>query len=126
MRLKKAFWPIVAMAAIFGLGFVSALAVRPRPAMVEVHTGPSAATSIVVFLLAVLGLMVVAPVAGFLVVTAIRAYQATKRMEQTALLFGAKNTPRPSRPAGRPGSDGGTVIMISGGGQTPHVEDMRQ
>jgi len=123
--MKKPIWPIVAILAVFALGFVSALAMRPRAAVVEVHTGPSAATSIVGFLLVVLGVMVVVPVGGFLVVTAIRAYQQTKRMEQAALLFGAKNTPTPRpRPAVRSGTEGGTVIMIGGGGQ-PRVEDMR-
>ena len=124
--MKKSTWPVVAAVAIFALGFMSAVAVR-RPATVEVHTGPSAATSIIVFLLAVLGLMVGLGVAAFLVWQAIRAREQTRRMEQAALLFGAKNTPsaaRPARPAVRPGSDGGTVIMIGGGGQ-PRVEDMR-
>ena len=124
--MKKA-WPIIAVVAIFGLGFMSAIAMRPRPATVEiVNRGPSAAMSIILFLLAVLGLMVGLGVAAFLVWQAIRAREQTRRMEQAALLFGAKNTPsaaRPARPAVR-GSDGGTVIMIGGGGQ-PRVEDMR-
>ena len=121
--MKRSIWPIVAVVAVFGLGFVSALAVR-RPATVEVHTGPSAATSIIVFLLVVLGVMVSLAVAAFLVWQAIRAREQTRRLEQVALLFGAKSTPaRPARPAVR-GSEGGTVIMI-GSGQ-PRVEDMRQ
>lgn len=123
--MKKATWPIVAMIAVFGLGFVSAVAVR-RPATVEVHTGPSAATSIIVFLLVVLGVMVGLVVAAVVAWQVLRAREQTRRMEQTALLFGAKSTP--SSPRARPavrGSDGGTVIMIGGGGH-PYVEDMRQ
>ena len=123
--MKRSIWPIVAVAAVFGLGFVSAVAMR-RPATVEVvNRGPSAATSIIVFLLVVLGVMVSLAVVTFLVWQLLRASEQTRRMEQTALLFGAKSTP--STPRARPavrGTDGGTVIMI-GGGQ-PRVEDMRQ
>ena len=125
--MKKSAWPIVAILAIFALGFMSALAVR-RPATVEiVNRGPSAATSIVLFLLVVLAVMVGLGVAAVVVWQALKAREQTRRMEQTALLFGAKNTPstpRPARRAVQPGSDGGTVIMIGGGGQ-PRVEDMR-
>ena len=123
--MKKSTWAIVAVAAVFGLGFMSAVAMR-RPTAVEVHTGPSAATSIIVFLLAVLGAIVVLAVVAFLVWQAIRAREQTRQMEQTALLFGAKNTPSTprARPAVRPGDDGRTVIMIGGGGQ-PRVEDLR-
>jgi len=125
--MKKSTWAVVAVVAIFALGFMSALVMRPRSATVEiVNRSPSAATSIIVFLLAVLGAMVVLPVVAFLVWQAIRAREQTRRMEQTALLFGAKNTPaRPARPAVRPGDDGRTVIMIGGGGGQPRVEDMR-
>ena len=125
--MKKSTWAVVAVVAIFALGFMSALVMRPRSATVEiVNRSPSAATSIIVFLLAVLGAMVVLPVVAFLVWQAIRAREQTRRMEQAALLFGAKSTPSTprARPAVRSGTEGGTVIMIGGGGQ-PRVEDMR-
>jgi len=122
--MKKSTWPVVAIFAIFALGFMSALAVR-RPAAVEVNTGPSAATSIVLFLLVVLGVMIVLVVAAVVVWQVLRAREQTRRMQQTALLFDAKNTPSTprARPAVRSG-EGGTVIMIGGGGQ-PRVEDWR-
>jgi predicted PurR-regulated permease PerM len=127
--MKKSIWPVVAVTAIFALGFVSALAMRPRSATVEiVSRGPSAATTIILFLLAVLGVLVGLVVAAVVVWQVLRTREQTRRMEQTALLFGAKSTPstpRP-RPAVRPGSDGGTVIMIGGGGGQPRVEDLRQ
>jgi 4-hydroxybenzoate polyprenyltransferase len=124
---KKLLWPTVAIFAVFALGFVSALAAVRRPTAVEVmHTGPSAATSIIVFLFAVLGLMVGLGVAALVTWQVLRTREQTRRMKQAALLFGAKNTPTPRpRPAVHPGNDGGTVIMIGGGGQ-PYVEDMRQ
>jgi len=121
--MKKQAWPIVAMVAIFALGFLAAVAMR-RPVAVEVHTGPSAATSIILFLLVVLGVLVGLAVAVVVVWQVLRAHEQTRRMQQAALLFGAKNTPaRPARPAVR-GSEGGTVIMI-GGGEQPRVEDLR-
>ena len=121
--MKKSTWPVVAVVAIFALGFVSAVAVR-GPATAEVHTGLSAATSIIVFLLVVLAVLVGLGVAALVTWQVIRAREQTRRMEQAALFFGAKSTPRPARSAVR-GSESGTVIMIGGGGQ-PRVEDMRQ
>jgi len=64
-------------------------------------------------------------VAAFVAWQMIRAREQTRQMEQAALFFGTKSTPRPSRPAVRPGSEGGTVIMIGGSAQ-PRVEDIRQ
>lgn len=122
--MKKSLWAIVAIFAVFALGFVSALAVR-RPATVEVHTGPSAAMSIIVFLLAVLGLIAGLAVIAVVAWQVIRAREQTRRLEQAALLFGARNTPsapRPARPAIQPGDR--TVIVV--GGQPPYLEDMRQ
>jgi len=126
VKLKKALWPIVAIFAVFALGFVTALAMRPRPVAVEVRTGPSAATSITIFLLVVLGVMAGLAVSAFLTWQALRAYQQTKRLKQVALLFGAKSapsTPRRPRPAVGAGSDGRTVVVI--GNSTPYVEDLR-
>lgn len=125
MKLKKALWPIVAIFAVFALGFVTALAMYPRPVAVEVRTGPSAATSITIFLLVVLGVMAGLAVSAFLTWQALKAYQQTKRLKQVALLFGAKSapsTPRRPRAVGA-GSDGRTVVVI--GNSTPYVEDLR-
>lgn len=123
--MKKSIWPIVAMMAVFGLGFLAAVAMRPRPATVEiVSRGPSAATTIILFLLVVLGVMVSLGVAAFVAWRVLREREQTRRMGQAALFFGTKSTPRPSRPAVRPGSEG-TVIMIGGSAQ-PRVEDLRQ
>ena len=120
-------WPVVAMATMFVLGLVVATSRRPDPVQVEVVTrGPSAAASISLVLFGTLGVMVLMAVGAVAAVVVIRARQHTQRMEQAALLFGARQPQQPT-PQRRPrvgAGDGPSVVIVSGqsGGR---VEDMR-
>ena len=127
-RTAAIFWPIVAMVTVFLLGFVVAASRRPDPVQVEVVTrsGPSAAASISLVLFGTLGVMVLMAVGAVAAVVVIRARQHTQRMEQAALLFGARQPQQPT-PQRRPrvgAGDGPSVVIVSGqsGGR---VEDMR-
>ena len=74
---------------------------------------------------AVVGLFVLGAILAGVAVVAIRARQHAQRMEQAALLFGARQ-PQPTpqrRPRVGPG-DGPSVVIVSGQG-VPRVEDMR-
>ena len=126
-RTAAIFWPVVAMGAVFVLGFVLASR-RPDPVQVEVVTrsGPSAAASISLVLFGVLGVFVLAAIGVVVVALVIRARQQTVRMEQAALLFGARQPQQPL-PQRRPrvgAGDGPSVVIVSGQGG-PRVEDMR-
>jgi len=130
MKRKTAaiFWPIVAMLAIFALGFVVAVSMRPKPATVEVVTrsGPSAAASISLVLFGTLAVFILAAVVAVVVAVVIRARQHTMQMEKAALLFGAQQ-PRPT-PQRRPqvgSGEGVSVVIVGGQSGVPRVEDMR-
>ena len=129
MKRKTAaiLWPVVALATMFVLGLVVATSRRPDPVQVEVVTrGPSAAASISLVLFGTLGVMVLMAIGAVVVALVIRAQRHTRQMEQTALLFGARQPqPVPQRRAqvqsGQP-----SVVIVAGGGQgVPGVEDLR-
>ena len=129
MKRKTAaiFWPIVALLLALALGFVLASSMRPEPARVEVITrsGPSAAASISMVLFGVLGLFILGAIVTVVVALVIRAQRHTRQMEQTALLFGARQPqPTPQRRPQVGSGDAPSVVVISGG-QGPRVEDMR-
>ena len=130
MKRKTAaiFWPIVAMLAVFALEFVLAVSMRPKPATVEVVTrsGPSAAASISLVLFGILGVFVLGAIAAVVVVLVIRARRHAQRMEQAALLFGARQPQPQQQRRPRVGAgDGPSVVIVSGQGGGPRVEDMR-
>ena len=130
MKRKTAlvFWPIVAMAAIFGLGFVAALAMATRPQVVVVEAapkgGPSAATTIITFLgLVILGL-ILAAAGAVLLATWGKHRQRRARLEEAvyqaqayALLNGAKPPSPRSGGASPLPQAGGPVIVMGGAGQ---------
>ena len=121
-------WPVVAMAAVFVLGFVLASSRRPDPVQVEVVTrsGPSAAATLSLVLFGVLGLIVLGVASAVAVALVIRSRQQTQRMEQTALLFGVqKPQPTPQRRPQVQSGDGPSIVIVSGGQGTPRVEDFR-
>ena len=127
-RTAAIFWPIVAMGAVFVLGFVVAASRRPDPVQVEVVTrsGPSAAATLSLVLFGTLGVMVLMAVGAVAVALVIRARQQTQRMEQTALLFGVqKPQPTPQRRPQVQSGDGPSIVIVSGGQGTPRVEDFR-
>lgn len=127
MKRKTAaiFWPFIALLLALALGFVAALSMRPRPAVVEVVTrGPSAAASISLALFGTLGLFVLGAVGTGVIMLALRARQHTRQMEKAALLFGARQ-PQPT-PQRRPRvGDAPSVVIVAGGQGGPQVEDMR-
>jgi len=131
MKRKTAaiLWPIVAMGAVFALGFVLALSMRPKPARVEVVTrsGPSAAATLSLVLFGTLGLFALGVILAVVAVVVIRARQHTMQMEKAALLFGARQPQQPPQRRPRVGAgDGPSVVIVSGqGGGRPRVEDMR-
>jgi len=130
MKRKTAaiFWPIVALLLALALGFVLALSMRPKPTQVEVVTrsGPSAAASISLVLFGVLGLFVLGAILAGVTVVVIRARRHGQRMEQAALLFGARQPqPTPQRRPRVGSGDGPSIVIVSGQGAGPRVEDMR-
>lgn len=129
MKRKTAaiFWPIVALLLALALGFVLASSMRPKPATIEVVTrsAPSAAASISLVMFSVLAVFILVAVGGVIVALMIRAQRHTRQMEQAALLFGARQPQQPQRrPRVGPG-DGPSVVIVSGQGGGPRVEDMR-
>jgi len=131
MKRKTAaiFWPFMALLLAAALGFVAAASRRPDPVQVEVVTrsGPSAAAMLSLVLFGTLGLMVLCAIGAVVVALVIRARTHAMQMEKAALLFGAKQ-PQPTIPQrrARVGSgDGPSVVIVSGQGGGPRVEDMR-
>ena len=121
-------WPAVALLLALALGFVLAASRRPDPVQVEVVTrsGPSAAATLSLALFGVLGFFALAAVGTVVVaLVVIRARQHTQRMEQAALLFGARQPQPASRPRPQVGSGDGPSIVVIGGQGTPRVEDLR-
>jgi len=100
---------------------------RPKPARVEVGTrsGPSAAATLSLVLFGTLGLFALGAILAGVAVVVIRARQHTQRMEQAALLFGARQPQPASRPRPQVGSGDGPSIVVIGGQGTPRVEDLR-
>jgi len=131
MKRKTAaiFWPIVAMLAVFALGFMAALSRRPEPARVEViaRSGPSAAATLSLVLFGVLAVFILALVGAVILALVIRARQHTRQMEKAALLFGARQPQPTQQRRSRVGpGDGPSIVIVSGGqGGGPRVEDMR-
>jgi len=125
-RTAAVVWPVVAILAVFALGFVMATGRRPEPAVVEVVTraGPSAAASISLVMFGILGVFVLGTCGAVVVALGIRARQQTRRMEQAALLFGARQSQPSSRRQVRADS-APSVVVISGGQGVPRVEDLR-
>ena len=128
MVLKRMIWPIIAMLAVFGMGFVLAFSMRQDPTRVEVVTraGPSAAASISLVMFGILAVMILGAILAVVAGLVIRARRQAQRLEQMALLFGARQPqPQPRQRRMGPG-DGPSVVIISGGRQgAPLVEDMR-
>jgi len=125
MVLKQAIWPVIAVLAVFVLGFVLALSMRQDPARVEVVTrsGPSATASISLVMFGLLAVMILGAILAVTAGLMLHAYQQAKRMEQMALLFGKPQPTPQRRPRVGPG-DGPSIVVISGQG-SPRVEDMR-
>ena len=123
--MKKAIWPIVALVAIFALGFVVAVMVTDHAAQratIRTQAATSAAQSITVFLLLVILLLgILAVGVGALYLWAKRRRRraeledAYRQAQVYALLNGAK-VPTPSRGApGLPQGGGPIIVMGSGG-----------
>jgi len=128
MKRKTAawFWPLLAIVAVFGLGFVMALSVvaRPRPVVVEVapKAGPSAAMTIITFLVLVILGLILAVAGGVFAMTWNKRRRRQAELEDAlaqaqayALLQGAK-PPAPRggglSPLSQAGS--GPVIVVGG------------
>ena len=126
-RTAAIFWPIVAMLAVFALGVVVASS-RRQPTTVEVVTrsGPSAAASISLVLFGILGVFILAAVGAVIAAVVIRARTHAMQMEKAALLFGARQPqPTPQRRPQVGSGDGPAVVIVSGQGGGPRVEDLR-
>ena len=131
MKRKTAaiFWPFLALLLALALGFVLASSMRPKPARVEViaRSGPSAAASISLVLFGTLAIFILAAVGAVVVMAVIRARTHAMQMEKATLLFGAKQA-QSTIPQRRPrvgSGDGPSVVIVSGQGGGPRVEDMR-
>ena len=128
MKRKTAawFWPLLAIVAVFGLGFVVAMSMvaRPRPVVVEVtqKAGPSAAMTIITFLVLVILGLILAVAGGVFVMTWNKRRRRQAELEDAmyqaqayALLQGAK-PPAPTggglSPYAQQGS--GPVIVVGG------------
>ena len=128
MKRKTAawFWPLLAIVAVFGLGFVVAMSMvaRPRPVVVEVtqKAGPSAAMTIITFLVLVILGLILAVAGGVFVMTWNKRRRRQAELEDAmyqaqayALLQGAK-PPAPRggglSPYTQQGS--GPVIVVGG------------
>ena len=101
--------------AVFAIGFLVAVAIfgRARPAITQ--RGPSAAGTIIAVLAIIIGLAVILAAVAAGVILASRTHRDQLRMEQAALLFGAKQQPSAPRPQRRPQIPGnGNVIIVSG------------
>ena len=143
MKRKTAawFWPLLAIVAVFGLGFVVALSIatRPRPVVVEVtqRAGPSAATTIITFLVLVILGLILAVAGGVFMMTWNKRRRRQAEMEDAlaqaqayALLQGAK-PPAPRggglSPYAQPNS-GPVIVVGSPGPQYPaqaiNLEDL--
>ena len=128
MKRKTAawFWPLLAIVAVFGLGFVVAMSMvaRPRPVVVEVaqRAGPSAATTIITFLVLVILGLILAMAGGVFMVTWNKRRRRRAELEDAqaqayayALLQGAK--PPAPRGGGLPPytqQGSGPVIVVGG------------
>ena len=122
-----------AILAVFGAflgGFLlAALALRPRPATVEVvQRGPSASTTITLCLFGTVALLTLG--AGLVAAVSVWAKmrQNAQRMEQTAMMLQARQAPTMAqRQQRRPQIGAGpSVVILSNGQNGPQVEDLRQ
>lgn len=132
--MKRLIWPAVAMLAIFTLGVVAALAVTGharQQAVIRAQAQTSAATSITVFLLAVILSIVLLAGGVALTLAWWQRYQKRARLEDAvqqaqvyALLNGARLPAggRSARPA-MPAQAGGNVLVFPGGQQAPTVSE---
>lgn len=134
LKVKRLIWPIIALAAVFLLGVVVALSVSDHAeqrAVIRAQATQSAATSITLFLLAVILSIVL--LAGGVVIGWhwLRGYQEREKMRKAvqqaqvyALLNGARlptggHSARPSIPA----PAGGNVLVFPGEQQAPVVSE---
>jgi len=123
--MKTSTWATIALVVVFTLGAVTALAITDRAEQAQT----SAATSITRFLLAVIGLAVVAAVGAVVGWRWLQGYQERQKMQraiQQAQVYAALQGARP--PAGRtarpstPAQPGGNVFILPGGQQTTPVQ----
>jgi len=116
----------------FLVGFVlAAVVLRPRPATVAVAAQPaqagglSAAGSITLILLGLVGLILVTGVGLIVAVMVMQGRQKAARWEQTAALLGGSQqrqaAPRPQRRPQIEQGNGPHIIVVGGGG--PNVQD---
>ena len=132
--MKRLIWPIIALAAVFLLGVVVALAVSDhaeQQAVIRAQATTSAATSITLFLVAVILAIVLLAGGAALTLAWWTRYQKRARLAEAvqqaqvyALLQGARlptgeRSARPSIPA----PAGGNVLVFPGGQQAPSVSE---
>ncbi len=122
-------WAFIAIAAVFALGFVSALAITDhteQQAVIRTQAATSAATTITIFLLVLILVLILAVVGAVVGWRWLQGYQERQKMQKMlqqaqiyALLSGARpragRIPRPAMPA----QAGGNILVFPGGGQQP-------
>jgi len=121
---------LIAIVAVFTLGFVTALIIAEhveRRAVIRAQAATSAATTIIVFLLILILALILAAVGAVVGWHWLQAHQKREKMRKAltqaqiyALLSGAR-MPAPRRPAtpATPTRADGNIIILPGGGQPP-------
>jgi hypothetical protein len=128
--MKRLAWPTIAIAAVFALGAATALAITghaEQRAIIRAQAATSAATSITLFLVAIIALPVIGAVGALALAAWLRGREKRARLEDAlsaAQIYGALQgrpaTPR-RRAMPRQSTAGGNILVFPSGQPTPQV-----